>query len=148
MNFIKKIFKSKLDQTPELDKEFNSYVKKSITLIGTKGQELEDDKLVELLVCNGIPEFDAIEIMLFLPVAFCRKLLPEVKWHPDYVDYYAENRQITRFYKDNPRYLIIQSETEKYWTLGPDKDIMLRVAGRSAEFKSINQLLVDGGQLW
>lgn len=147
MNFLRKIFKSKSDQRPAVNKEFSSYVQKSIMLTGTKGKELEDNKLVELLVSNGIPELEAIEIMLFLPVAFCRKLLPQINWPPDYVDFYSKNRQITRLYKDNPRYLIIQSEAENYWTLNADKDIVLNVAGRSAEFKSINQLLLGGSQL-
>ena len=147
MNFIRKIFKSKSDQLPPVDKGFSSYVQKSITLTGTKGKVLENDKLVELLVSNGIPEVEAIEIMLFLPIAFCKKLLPQINGHPDYVDCDAKNGNVTRLYTDNPRYLIIQSETENYWTQNPDKDIVINVAGRSAEFKSINQLLLGGGQL-
>ncbi len=130
-----------------MDKEFDSYVKKSITLIGTEGKGLENDKLVELLVNSGIPELEAIEIMLFLPVAFCRKLLPQINWHPDYVDFYAEDKQIKRLYNDNPRYIIIQSLTEKYCNERPDKNIIMNVAGRSAEFKSINRLLLNGGQV-
>jgi len=130
-----------------MTKEFDSYVKKGITLIGTKGKGLDDDNLIKLLVSNEIPELEAIEIILFLPVAFCRKLVPEINWHHDYIDFYSKDKQITRLYNDNPRYLIIQSETENYWSQNPGSDTILNIAGRSAEFKAINNLLNDGGKL-
>ena len=104
-------------------------------------------KLLELFIANGIPETDAVEIVLFLPVAFCRKLLPQIKWHNHYVDFYSENKQIKRLYKDNPRFIGTQVETDEYWSSIPDNEIVLNIAGRSADFKAINGLLMGGSRL-
>lgn len=99
------------------------------------------------LVSNGIPDYEAGELIIFLPTAFCRKMLPELNWLPNYFDYYSEKKKIRRKYQENQRYLIIKEETEKYWNQSPNKDFVLNIAGRSAEFNAINQLLNDGGKL-
>jgi hypothetical protein len=147
MDFIRKIFKGRTKNSGQVDGKFSSWVNKAIVLTGTKGKDLDNDKLIELLVSNGIPEAEAIEITLFLPIAFCRKLLPQIKWHSHYVDFYSKSRQVTRFYKDNPRYVIIQTETEDYWASIPDQGIVLNIAGRSADFRAINELLLGGSKV-
>ncbi len=130
----------------KFDIEFSSWVNKAILLAGTTGKNLDNEKLVDLLVNNGIPKTDAIEIMLFLPIAFCRKLLPQIKWHDHYIDFYSKNRKVTTYFKDNPRYVVIQTETENYWISIPDRDIVLNVAGRSPDFKTINKLILGGSR--
>jgi hypothetical protein len=41
----------------------------------------------------------------------------------------------------------MEEETEKYWNDTPNNEWILNIAGRSAEFHAINQLLNDGGRL-
>ena len=60
---------------------------------------------------------------------------------------YSERKQIKRLYKDNPRFIVMQTETEDYWSAIPDNEIILNIAGRSADFKAINDLLLGGGRL-
>lgn len=147
MNFINRLFRKRRNNFDPIDREFSSWVNKSIILAGTKGKDLDNEKLVELFVANGIPQTDAVEIVLFLPVAFCRKLLPQIKWHDHYVDFYSERKQVKRLYKDNPRFVVMQTDTDEYWSAIPDNEIILNIAGRSAEFKTINELLLGGGRL-
>lgn len=131
----------------ELPKEFRNWVRKSIQIIGEDLQERENEALQKYLIQKGIPASEAGEIIIFLPTAFCRKLLPELNWLPEYYDYYSESKKVKRKYQDNHRYLIIEEETEKYWEETPNNEAILRMAGRSAEFGAINQLLNAGGKL-
>ena len=152
MGFLKSIFgknkpSEEVSGTSPVPKNFNQLTKKAIELIGRDSLEMENDQLVDYLVSNGIPEHEAIELYLFLPTAFTRKLLPDVKWIPYYVDYYSETNKIKRNYQDNLRYKIIEQETNLYWNNKPNNEYILNIAGRSSEFHAINKLLNDGGKL-
>ncbi|MFZ6013045.1 MAG: hypothetical protein ACOYXT_22070 [Bacteroidota bacterium] len=128
--------------------DFKNWVVKSISLIGTIGKTMENEELVNFLVKEGIPEREAVEIVIFLPIAFCRRFLPQVKWLEEYIERYPDEREEKKLYNENIRYLIIKKETEAYWNSRPEKDIVINVAGRSAEFRMINDLLMaNGGNL-
>jgi hypothetical protein len=129
-----------------IPKNFNLWVRKSIGLLGSLGKIMENESASELLIGHGIPEDEVIEIVLFVPIAFCRKLLPQVKWHQEYIEF-ENNNSIEKLYSKNPRYLIIDNEVNLYWRNQPKKEVILNVAGRSAEFKAINELLLKGGRL-
>ena len=126
---------------------FNELTKRAIELIGRDSGGMENEQLHEHLIANGISSFEAGEFIIFLPTVFCRKLLPELDWPLSYVDCYSEKRKIKRRYLDNIRYVVMQEETEKYWKAAPNNKWVLNIAGRSAEFNAINQLLNNGGKL-
>lgn len=142
------IFKGSEKLSFEESSAFRENVKKSIFLIGVDGVEMGHEEMYEYLLEKGIPEFDAGEIVIFLPTAFCRRFLPDLNWPTTYFDFYSDKeKKIKRKYKQNPFYLIIEEETEKYWKNRPTKRTVLNIAGRSAEFRAINQLLNKGGKL-
>ena len=130
-----------------LPTHYRELTKKTIELIGKNSKAMENEQLHEYLISHGISDFEAGEFIIFLPTTFCRRLLPELNWPSDYVDYYSEKKKINRRYTENKRYVIMQEESEKYWIGTPNNEWILNIAGRSAEFKAINQLLNDGGKL-
>jgi hypothetical protein len=146
MRFLKSIFGIK-DKHPQIQGDLSAFVRKSIPIIGTTGKTMHDPELIQLLVSEGVSEQEAIEIVLFLPVAFTRILFPSIKWKDYYVDYYGDNNQIKRLYRENPRYLIFESETHYFFNSKPNSELLLSVAGRSAELKAVNKLLLDGGKI-
>lgn len=146
MNFWKTIFGEPKSEN-EISPKFRNWAKSSIKLIGMEGGQMENEELHNYLIQNGIPEFDAGELIIFLPTAFCRKLLPEIKFLSEYVDFYSKNKQIKRKYSENKRYLIMEEETDIYWNNNPNKKVVLNIAGRSAEFNAINKMLNNGGKL-
>jgi hypothetical protein len=150
MSFLKKIFslsKNTKQTIVEIPNNFSQLTVLAINLIGKNSKEMENDVLYDYLVSNGFPEFEAGELIVFLPTAFCRKLLPDLNWLPHYYDFYSEKKKIKRIYTDNKRYQIIENETDKYWNDNPNKDFVMNIAGRSAEFNATNELLKDGGKL-
>ncbi len=152
MGLWKSLFgKLKSDTSEGADKdvpeEFREWVKRSIQLIGNNPKNMENEELHNYLVHKGIPEFEAGEIIIFLPIAFCRELLPNLNWSSIYYDCYSDGKRIKRKFRKNERYLIIDEETKKYWNRNPNNDVIIQIAGRSAEFKVINELLLVGGKL-
>ena len=121
--------------------EFHSDVKKSIKLIENLNS-LENDELLKLLTLNGIEEDSAIEIITFLPIAFVRKMLPNVNWRNNYIEYFSDKKQKMKSFAENELYKIIELETENYYSGNPKSENIIKIAGRSAEFKVINDLLL------
>lgn len=122
--------------------EFRSDVKKSINLIGHLTKSLENNELLILLTQNGIEENNAIEIVIFLPIAFVRKMLPNINWRKNYIEQYSEHKRIPKNFADNDLYQIMERETENYYNNNPNSETILNIAGRSAEFQAINKVLL------
>ena len=122
--------------------EFHSDVKKSIKLIENSINSLENDELLNLLTQNGIDENSALEIITFLPIAFVRKMLPNVNWRKNYIEYFSDKKQKTKSFAENELYKIIELETENYYNGNPESENIIKIAGRSAEFQVINDLLL------
>src|SRR4051812_41499165 len=101
-----------------IPEKFNLWVKESISLLGSLGKLMDNESAVAFLVSHNIPEQEAIEIVLFLPVVFCRKLLPQVKFRPEYIEY-KNHGQIEMLFLENKRYLIIENEANSYWNDNP-----------------------------
>lgn len=149
MSFWKSLFgkSNKKAKATDLPPQFRAWVQTAIALMGSQGLDMDNEALRQYLVQHGIPAKEAEEIILFLPTSFCRKMLPEINWPQEYVDYYSEQKQIKQSYKNNKRYVIIQEETATYWKASPDNNAILNIVGRSSEFDAINQMLHDGGKL-
>lgn len=96
---------------------------------------------------NGIEYLDAVEIVIFLPIAFVRKWLTDIDWPSTYIEQDAHNNRTQKEFNENPYYLIIEDAVESYWNHRPVNEIIVNIAGRSSEFHAINQLLHDGGKL-
>lgn len=67
---------------------------------------MEDKDIFEVFIENGIGSYEAREILLFLPIAFVRQLLPDIKWHETYIEY-KDNKQSIEKKSMKIRYLIL-----------------------------------------
>ena len=144
MNLWNKIFR-KADTAIDLS-GFEADVKKSIDIIANS-KSLDSKELLNSLVKNGIEERAAVEIVLFLPIAFIRKWLTDVHWPKTYLECYPNSKRVSRRFSDNQQFTVMEKVVDQYWNEELDKDVILSIAGRSAEFDAINQLLHDGGKL-
>lgn len=61
---------------------------------------MKDDELITYLLTHNIHEYEAGELVTFLPTAFCRKFIPEFNWPLQYSDYYSEKKNKS---KENSR---------------------------------------------
>ena len=148
LNLLKKLLAGKsAPQAAALPAEFPAYVDKAIQLITASSGQLEDDELLGLFVAAGIPETEAIELLLFLPTAFCRHMPPQVGWPSYYVEYISEAKQVEIPYSSNLRFLAIQESMNSYLAGNFNQEDFLKIAGRNASYKALNQLLLAGGKL-
>lgn len=146
MSFWNNILGKKKDNRTKEPSDFISDVKKSIDIIGS-AKSLENDELLTLLTQNGIEVNNGIEIITFLPIAFVRKWLADVDWPKTYLEHYSDSKRISKRFSDNHQYLTIEKIVDHYWKDRPNNDVIVNIAGRSAEFNVINKLLNDGGKM-
>jgi len=81
-------------------------------------------------------------LLLFLPTAFCRHMLPQVAWPTFYVEYISEKEKPQIEYSQNLRYVAMQQAMTSYLAGDFTQADFLKIAGRSAAFKTMNSLLI------
>lgn len=147
-NFFKTLFGSKPNaEANAIPPGFSAYASTAIQLVANSETSLKDEELISLLCANAIPHNEATELLLFLPVAFCRHMLPQIEWPAYYVRHISESKQIKVQYSENPRFLAIQGAMAIFLAGDFKQADFLKIAGRSASFHVINKLLLDGGKL-
>jgi hypothetical protein len=117
-------------------------VELAIELFARNENSLEDKQAIEFLIENGIIENEAVEIVAFLPIAFIRSWLTKVNWKDNYTEYKNEE-YIAKKYIETESYNQILKVTKDYFNRNPSKETVMKIAGRSAEFNVINQLLLE-----
>lgn len=135
-----------MDNQPKLTPNFSVQVEKAIHLAASVNSNLDNEQFIELLVNNGIGQEEATEIFLFLPIAFVRQWLADVKWLDTYIEFFTEQRRIERKFSETASYQIINGVVHDYFRNSPNRDTVLKIGGRSAEFHAINRLLNDNPQ--
>ena len=141
---LKSIFSSKTsNDIKTLSLDFNREVELAISLLASHDNINTDEEVVQLLLDNGIGRDEAIEILIFLPIAFVRHWLPMVEWQDSYLEYIDTNKTIERKFSASESFQTIWQVTAQYFTESPQKDTVIKIGGRSAEFKAINKLLLE-----
>ena len=153
MNLFKSLFfknSSHKDNEDSLTVNFSDNVKKAIILWGNNYESLDEEKLIEIFDKNGITEEEGDKIILFLPMAFCRCFMqfqyPNEywNWQTTYRKYVMDKKFVEKEYSKTSAYVSILQETKNYFANEPDEQVVMQIAGFSAEFKIIHQFFVDG----
>jgi hypothetical protein len=143
LHLLKGIFKTNQLVVRPTPVNFSGYCQKAIALLTASNGQLEDEQLLALFEANDIPAEEAVELLLFLPIAFCRRLLTQVNWPNYYVEYTPERKAVKCLFKDNERYAVIEAALAAYISTTFYQQDYLKIAGRSASFHSLNKLLLD-----
>ena len=141
---LKSLFSFKAPNTkPELPHDFDRLVRQAITLVEQSDQVNTDEEFLNYLTKNEIEYTSAVEILLFLPIAFVRQWLPTAEWQDTYIEYIDQKKQIEKKYSETKAYQIIWNVTTEYFANNPDRNTVLKIGGRSAEFNVINKFLLN-----
>lgn len=144
LKHFKSLFsKKKINRDNAVSADFDQNVRRAISFFENRDDLNTDEDIVECLTKNGIGNQEAIDILLFLPVAFVRQWLPTVKWLDTYIEYIDHKTQMEKKYSERESYQIIYREVIAYFNDKPDKNTILKIGGRSAEFDAINNFLND-----
>jgi hypothetical protein len=116
---------------------------KAIEILAKLEGSFTDQEVFGIFLNNNIDLDSAKKIIIFLPIAFCRQLLPTPAWKDEYYD----NKGVLKKFSQTEPYMVIWQITASYFSNNPDRDVILKIGGRSAEFHVINDLLNAGGKL-
>lgn len=146
MNFIKSLFTTSKQPPLELSEDFSDSVKIIIEKIEGGSKMLDDDEYYELICQNSLNIIEANEIYIFLPIAFTQLLVP-IKWPNEYIERQKSGKDVTKKFNSTASFVAIMEVTKEYFNHNPCKDTIRNIAGRSAEFSAINELLLEGGKV-
>jgi len=109
--------------------------------------ELDDESVFRALVDRGVERSLAARIVEFLPIAYCRVLL--VKSGVRFSNSFARAGSPLRMqsFSCEPVWIPFLAYAESEIRDGEASREILTVAGRSAEFQAINQMLNKGAEL-
>ena len=114
----------------------------AIRLLAQNENSFEDKEAIQFLVENGISNYEAIEIITFLPIAFVRRWLNKLNWKETYIE--NQNGKFTeKKFNETESYTVILKIVESYFERNPTKETVMKIAGRSAELQVMNKLLIE-----
>lgn len=140
-NFFKNKKNEDLEQLSQ--EEFDA----AVSVLTKYATELEAEIVIKEMTKVGISEKKAVELYLFIPVAFCRQFIPKAAYQNYYVNYYEPHKEIKQKYEDNKLYVAIEKATKVYFAANPQRETVLNLCLVNAEFKAINTALLDGNKL-
>ncbi|TSE09852.1 hypothetical protein [Aquimarina algiphila] len=117
-------------------------IKKAINLIIEN--DVEYDDLIEFFIDNDIDYKIVEDLFIFLPIIFCRIMLPQVNFPDTFIEM-KDNNETRKVFKSMPIYNLIYKTVEEYIKMLSGQDI-IKIAGLSAEFKVISDLLIKEGE--
>jgi hypothetical protein len=128
--------------------EVVEHIGKAIAIITDLSGQVEDNEILEAFRLNKIQEPYASRLLVFLPIAACRLMLPDVCFVDDYVEIDRLSKKSSKKkFSESVLYTAVVKEVDEYFSSRPGGDNVLKIAGRSAEFRVINDLLNCGGKL-
>jgi len=123
-------------------------IRKAIAILTQMSGRETNAEVLEEFHKNGIQEPEASTIHLFLPVAGCRRLLPNMAWADDYqIQYRSDAKTVSKKWSKTPAYCAVLQEVDRFFATRPGNEKVLKIASRSAEFRAINDLLLRGSKL-
>lgn len=114
------LFSKTLSNDPNLPHDFDQLVWKAIALMKNSDNVNSDEQLLKCLTSNEIDYTSAIEIILFLPIAFIRHWIPSAKWPDTYIEFINEKKQVEKEYSKTKSYQIISNVTSEYFADIPE----------------------------
>jgi len=127
--------------------DFTFDVQQSIRILSELSGASTDAEILVNFKKNNINYVDAKKILIFLPIAFCRRLLQDRVWDDTYYEINKEKTFSERKFSETNSYIMTWQVVDKYFSNKPISDVILKIAGRSSEFHTINELLNSGGKL-
>ncbi|MDC7996892.1 hypothetical protein [Gilvibacter sediminis] len=130
-----------------MKKELLFKIELAVELLTSYTGLLTREKIITLFKQNGITDDLAKKVYIFLPIVFCKNLLPSIAFPKTYIEQKPDGKQIRKKFDENDIYKLIEISADSYFAREPDGEIVLKIASLSSEFKAVNDLLNKGGEL-
>ncbi|OYU95496.1 MAG: hypothetical protein CFE21_10150 [Bacteroidetes bacterium B1(2017)] len=88
----------------------------------------------------------AFDFFVFIPVLFCKTMLPSVPFPDSYFEI-KNGETIKRSFKSTILFTRLKKEIQTVFIEGISQETVLKVAGRSSNFRVINEVLLEGYNL-
>jgi len=105
-----------------------------------------DEKIISTFMEKRIPEKYAKLLLVYLPIILTRKIFDKINFPDEYIEM-NENPEIPRKFSENNFYAYLKTLIDNYIIKKFNKDLITKITIRSAEFKVLNQFLLEGKEM-
>ncbi|TDX86054.1 hypothetical protein [Epilithonimonas xixisoli] len=105
-----------------------------------------DENIISKFIEKRIPEKYAKLLLIYLPIILTRKIFNKINFPDEYIEM-NRNLEISRNFSENNFFIVLKSSLDNYVIRNFKKDLIMKIAGRSAEFKVLNQFLLEGKEM-
>jgi len=105
-----------------------------------------DENIISKFIEKQIPEKYAKLLLIYLPIILTRKIFNKINFQDEYIEM-NENAEVPRKFSENNSYNYLKTILDNWTTKSFNKDLIIKIAGRSAEFKILNQFLLEGKEM-
>lgn len=136
---------SKEQESSEIESHVRRYVECQLSRPAA-----QDAEVIDALKGAGVPPARAYELVLWVPMAFGRRVLEGADLRPPETyllatpDPAGETR---RHLRDEEVFVASCAMIDRFLAEGMANDQFLAIAGRSAEFKAVNEALLAGSEM-
>jgi hypothetical protein len=127
--------------------EIQQLISKAVDIF-RRSPGLEESEIFQSFLTLGMDRKTAARLVVFLPMAYCYQMLPQVSF-PGTFHLRLGDGHISeeRLLSSEPLWVEVVEFVRADIKRGLSRNDILFVAGRSAEFRAINQLLEGGSKL-
>ena len=124
---------------------YDKYLYESLQII-KRSPDIDDGQLSLVLIDSGIPKELVNFFLAFIPMAFTRIIFSNlnVNFTKEYIIHHKSGVEECGVLTENEHFLKVWDCCAKIISEGVDRDAIINLAGRSSEFKIINEFLLKG----
>jgi hypothetical protein len=129
--------------------EIEAHIKRYIDYL-VSHPDVDDEVVLDALTQSGLEQYRVFELLIWVPMAFGRAVLerPEFRLPSTYQLMSADGQKFAqRRFADEPVYVEALRIATTAAGGGLPRNDFLAIAGRSAEFRAVNDALLKGSEL-
>ena len=133
-------------ETDISDLDLRSLINDAISVF-QDNSDFDYNQIIDTIKTYRNDEALALAIYRFIPIAYCRLLIPEPKYSDGFVLYKSENDKKNFSFSADRIYKIVFDESRTRFEKEASQDKIMPILFHSSDFKAINDALKDGSEL-
>ena len=128
------------------DADLSKLINRAISVF-QDNPHFDDDQIIDTIKQYRNDEELALALYIFIPIAYCRLIVPEPEYSDEYVLFKSEDEKQSFSFSCDRIYNSVLKACRERWAKEASQEKVVPILIHSADFKAINDALNDGAEL-